>query len=330
MPFPALTFPAADEVSEFVTARASDTAWPFEVKRAAPRRQVAPPKPEMLFALFAQALFSAPAAEDLSNVHRLQPSFDSAAMIVPQLKALVVDGDEQHRAAACEALRSLGFDTSAAANGDQALQIVGNQSISVMVLDWALPDAHGLVLAHAVRTMKVRQPLIIGLAGSISEEIKELALSTGFDHFCDKPCSADALAVCLVASGFAVTQPEFSPAGSAHQFPQVRQLATGRPPEHTKEVYQTFIDELVDEGQSLIESAEREQREIATACAERLLSRARLIGEPQFTGLVRALHRSATMAEWDTVRDLVNGFQAELQSLASGMQRALCSEQISA
>lgn len=330
MPFAELICTPSEEISDFVSHRPSETSWPFEIKPREPHRAAAPPAPEQMLNLFIQALFSAPELENSENLHRIQPSVSAPVMIVPQLKALVVDGNDETRNAACASLRSLGFDTTAAANGDQTLQIIGSQSISVLVIDWELPDAHGLVLAHAIRTMKVKQPLIIGLSGTLCEEIKELALSTGIDHFCDRPASADALANCLVASGFSVTQPEFSANGSAHQFPQVRQLALGRPPSHSREVYQTFIDELVDEGQVLIESAQREQRDAASACAERLLARARLIGEPQFIGLVRALHRSTSMGEWETVRDLVNGFEMELESLAAGMQRALCNEQISA
>lgn len=325
-----LTFPPIEEASDFLSTHSSETSWPFPLNRIPAKRVASPPPPEKLLNLFVQALFSAPEIDTPAEPFPFVPLNDSFPMTAPQLKALVVSSNENDLNAVCTYLRSFSFDTIAASNGDQALQVLGTQAISVLVLDWELSDAHGIVLAHAVRTMKIKQPVIIGMVNQLCAEIKELALSTGIDYFLDQPVTADALTSCLAASGFSLQEPEFTATGSAHQFPQVRQLATGRAPGSSREVYQTFIDELVDEGQALIASAQREQREATSAFAERLLTRARLIGEPQFTGLVRALHRSASLAEWETVRDLTRGFEVELRSLAAGMQRALCSEQISA
>jgi CheY-like chemotaxis protein len=215
--------PNKEAFEDSFPAVSSATTPPFEFS---PVKSPAPAGPENLFDLFVQALFSAPTAEIGKSTTPIASAPES--IIVPKLKALVVNGSEQHAAELCASLRSFGFDTLAAESSDQALQIVTTQPISILIVDWELPDGHGLVLAHAVRAMKrVKQPLIIGLADTLAEGVKELALDTGIDLFCDKPFSPDAIATCLIANGFSISEPDFCPAQSEPPMVDFRDFEEG-------------------------------------------------------------------------------------------------------
>lgn len=203
----------------------SVTNPPFAFAAAEP---AAACEPKNVFDLFVQALFSAPAVE-----RKESNSPDDAVeetIVVPKLKALVVEGAEPHTHELCASLRSFGFDTLAAESSEQALQIVTTQPISILIVDWELPDGHGLVLAHAVRAMKrVKQPLIIGIASNLANEVKELALHTGIDIFCDKPVSPDAIATCLIANGFSIREPDYIPPQSEPPMIDFREFGEGAP-----------------------------------------------------------------------------------------------------
>lgn len=168
---------------------------------------------DSLFKLFAQALFSAPVSSASTEPASGEPSLvtPTPSETIPRLKAMIVDGSEYHLNAVRTLLRSLGIDTLAAETGDDALRIIERTRVDIVFIEWELPDTNGLVLAHAIRNMRIPQPVIIGSAVKLSEEIKHLALSTGMDHFCDKPIGFDRLLTCLRGSGFSIAEPELAP-----------------------------------------------------------------------------------------------------------------------
>lgn len=157
-------------------------------------------EPERIFNLFAQALFSASPFEPTTVPSANSQIKRRGGRHHP--KALVVDSSSRDLNTICAALRSLGVDTLTAETMREALPMLRSQPIEVVITAWRLADAHGLVFAHAIRAMKIDPPpVVIGLAGDLSEEIKSVALATGMDHVCTKPISPEELSRCLETAG---------------------------------------------------------------------------------------------------------------------------------
>src|SRR5476651_1349246 len=67
------------------------------------------------------------------------------------MKILAVEDDAVARAVLRQALRRLGHEAVEAADGEQALEILGKEPVRVVVSDWLMPKLDGLELCRRVR-----------------------------------------------------------------------------------------------------------------------------------------------------------------------------------
>lgn len=65
-------------------------------------------------------------------------------------KVLVVDDDDGVRESTCEVLQSVGYDTEAAADGEEALRKIG-PDIEAVVLDLFMPKLDGIGVLEQLR-----------------------------------------------------------------------------------------------------------------------------------------------------------------------------------
>jgi diguanylate cyclase (GGDEF)-like protein len=66
-------------------------------------------------------------------------------------RVLVVDDDDLVRARLTALLRNADFEVEAAANGEDALRILGSRHCQIVLTDWQMPDMDGLSLCRIVR-----------------------------------------------------------------------------------------------------------------------------------------------------------------------------------
>ncbi len=88
-------------------------------------------------------------------------------------------------------LRRLGYGVIATGTRHEALDVIGREPLSLVILDIRLPDGDGLDLVPAARARAVPTLVVTGYA---SEETRAAALAAGAAGYLPKPFSASAFA----------------------------------------------------------------------------------------------------------------------------------------
>jgi two-component system response regulator ChvI len=112
------------------------------------------------------------------------PGGSSAATTKP-VRVAVVDDDDDFRRAICFHLTDQNFEPIACSNGRSALELLGNESVDVILLDWRMPDMNGLEVLRELRQRSIATPVIF-LTGLADEVFEEAALAGGAVDFVDK------------------------------------------------------------------------------------------------------------------------------------------------
>jgi two-component system KDP operon response regulator KdpE len=99
---------------------------------------------------------------------------------------LIVDDDASVRRALHITLQTLGFGTSEASDGEEALMLVRTASYHVVLLDINLPGLDGLETCRQLRRLLPRIAILM-LTVRDSEEDKVQALEAGADDYVTKP-----------------------------------------------------------------------------------------------------------------------------------------------
>ena len=105
---------------------------------------------------------------------------------------LVVDDDRLARRIVADALRAAGHTVNTAADGAEALRLVGRQGVDLVVTDWQMPELDGVELTRALRELADGGPSVIVVTG-VAPDKGALALEAGADDFLVKPVRHDEL-----------------------------------------------------------------------------------------------------------------------------------------
>ncbi len=114
-------------------------------------------------------------------------------MASAKITALVVDDNPHILSLEREILEREGFMVLQASNGEDALDIIAANPLSLVLLDVTLPNMDGLTVCQQVR--KFSQVPIFVLTGRPSEEGRVRALELGADDYVTKPFSVKELVV---------------------------------------------------------------------------------------------------------------------------------------
>jgi two-component system chemotaxis response regulator CheY len=111
------------------------------------------------------------------------------------LKALIVDDSRAMRMILRRLLKSLGFDTVEAEDGQVALTAVREQGpFDIALVDWNMPVMNGLEFILAVRADHDLDPLRIMMVTTETEPTQlVLALEAGASEYLMKPFSSEAV-----------------------------------------------------------------------------------------------------------------------------------------
>ena len=98
---------------------------------------------------------------------------------------LVVDDDPDIRESIEELLRSDGLDAAVAANGEEALRVLGQRAIHVILLDLMMPVMDGRQMVEEMRKRDIRVPVVLLSAGRdlrrVSQDLGLPAVEKPFD-----------------------------------------------------------------------------------------------------------------------------------------------------
>jgi len=111
------------------------------------------------------------------------------------MKILIVDDDEIALSMLENVLTEAGYEVELANNGREALTLLENESIRLVISDWEMPELNGLELCQAIRNEYSRYIYIILLTSHNSKEDIITGLSIGADDFISKPFDPEELTV---------------------------------------------------------------------------------------------------------------------------------------
>ncbi len=104
------------------------------------------------------------------------------------MNILVVDDDEISRLAIAHALEQAGYEVSVACDGREALALLREHPIQLVISDWGMPHLDGVELCRAVRSAGFRHYVYFILLTSHSQLQDTLdGLEAGADDFIAKP-----------------------------------------------------------------------------------------------------------------------------------------------
>ncbi len=115
----------------------------------------------------------------------VQRSQDVPQPLTPGARVLVVDDSQGARAVVSGALASSGFTTSVAGSAAEALEVLAEQEVDALVVDFSMPNEDGVELVHQVRELYAGLPIIM-LSGVATPEDQERAVNAGVDAFFNK------------------------------------------------------------------------------------------------------------------------------------------------
>ena len=107
------------------------------------------------------------------------------------MKVLIVDDDEVSRLVLKKNLIKENYTPICAENGIQALDILKNENIRIVMTDWMMPEMDGLTLCKEIRKLFIKKYIFIIFitAKDHTRDIVE-ALEAGADDFVIKPFDA--------------------------------------------------------------------------------------------------------------------------------------------
>jgi two-component system OmpR family response regulator len=109
---------------------------------------------------------------------------------VAEARLLVVDDEPNIRELLSASLRFAGFHVETAADGQQALQLVGSYSPDLIVLDVMMPGIDGFEVVRRMRQNRQQMPVLFLTAKDATED-KIGGLTLGADDYITKPFSLE-------------------------------------------------------------------------------------------------------------------------------------------
>jgi two-component system phosphate regulon response regulator PhoB len=105
-------------------------------------------------------------------------------------KVLLVEDEPAQREVLGYNLRSEGFDVVTAADGDEAILLVEEETPDIIVLDWMLPGISGIEICRRLKSKSQTRAIPVIMLSARAEEVDRVrGLETGADDYVVKPYS---------------------------------------------------------------------------------------------------------------------------------------------
>jgi len=139
-----------------------------------------------------------------SRILPFRQAADAKSSKKPAMRVLVVDDEEGMRQFVDMVLRSAGYETTLAADGDDAMAVAEDSPVpfDLLVTDEMMPRMRGHQLARYMRELYLNIKVLY-LSGFREQLFREKGSLWTDEAFLDKPCTPDALleAVSLILYG---------------------------------------------------------------------------------------------------------------------------------
>ena len=106
--------------------------------------------------------------------------------IISALNILIAEDNPVNQKVAQLMLQRLGHRTDLAANGQEVLRALENQSCDLVLMDIQMPDMNGIEATKHIRSRWQQGPKIIAITSFDPEFCREQCFSAGVDDFINK------------------------------------------------------------------------------------------------------------------------------------------------
>ena len=117
------------------------------------------------------------------------------------MKILIVEDDPTSTLILEKSLRKAGYETLAAIDGVEALEILRDEPCDAVVSDWMMPRMDGIELVHRIRLEIQPTPVVLIVTSLVMPEARSHAMQAGADDYLAKPFAVpevlERLANCL-------------------------------------------------------------------------------------------------------------------------------------
>ncbi|MCP5093991.1 MAG: response regulator transcription factor [Chloroflexi bacterium] len=107
---------------------------------------------------------------------------------VPNIRILVVDDELHIRHSLTRAFSLMGYDAFAASNGNEALMLLEEEPVQLVILDMKMPGLHGVEVMQQIREIST-DILVIVLTGNATLDSAITAVKLSADDYLIKPTS---------------------------------------------------------------------------------------------------------------------------------------------
>jgi CheY-like chemotaxis protein len=133
-------------------------------------------------------------------VPELNDDLSQTAKRLP-LSILIVEDNPVNYRLAERVLTKLGYSSSVALNGQQAVDITAQHHYDVVFMDIQMPVMDGLEATRHIRERDGVQPIIIAMTANAMQSDRESCLKAGMDDYISKPIKFDGLLTILTRWG---------------------------------------------------------------------------------------------------------------------------------
>jgi CheY-like chemotaxis protein len=118
------------------------------------------------------------------------------------LRVLLADDSRIVRVQTANLLGRLGIKPKIVANGEEALQIVFEQEVDIILMDIDMPVMDGIVATNRLREFEGTNPSrrrtpVVAYTASLPSHIEAALLRIGIDAVLEKPCGVLAMSECI-------------------------------------------------------------------------------------------------------------------------------------
>jgi len=103
------------------------------------------------------------------------------------LRILVAEDNAINQKIALKMLSKLGYEPVLAANGKQALDILGQERFDLVLMDVQMPEMDGLEATRMLRLCLDVQPVVIAMTANVMQGDRDSCLQAGMDDYISKP-----------------------------------------------------------------------------------------------------------------------------------------------
>ncbi len=104
----------------------------------------------------------------------------------PMVRIMIIEDDEEMRSLLKEFFEEEGFETDSVSNGVDALKILSEDHVDLVITDIRMPGLSGLDILPAIRRLKPETPIIVMTAYG-SEDLRRRTLERGATIYLEKP-----------------------------------------------------------------------------------------------------------------------------------------------